>query len=428
MNSNHSLHHKNILENLHIGIIIHGKESEIIYANNAALKIMDMTWSEMTGQTISGYDWHFVDKYKKRLTKDNYPVAAVISSGKSVDNFELGVMHRGKIASWILCNASPEFDEEGLLSQIVVTLGDITHKHQYVPFKKIVDLANDVIVVTEAEKIKGTGHPIVYVNEAFTKLTGYSSKESVGKTPKMLQGEMTSVETRNRINTALEQQNPIRERIYNYSKTGMGYWLDMNIVPLHNAYGDVLYFAAIERDITNQQKKEDNLSVQASIDELTGLLNRRAFTEAADKTINAAIIQKNTLTVAMIDADYFKKINDCYGHHIGDKALCQLSEIMQSCFRKSDLLGRFGGEEFAIVITGCDEKEIFRKMNLFREKVASTPLEITPTSNTHLTISIGLAFLEKNDNNFTGLIKAADTALYQAKSSGRNKVCIHNKN
>jgi len=426
MNNNHSLNHKHILDNLHIGIIIHGKESEIIYANSVALRLMAMTWPEMTGQTISGYDWHFVDKYKKRLAKDNYPVAAVISSGKFIDNIELGVVHNGNIASWVLCNASPEFDEEGALSQVVVTLGDITHKHQYVPFKKIVDLANDVIIVTEAENTKDIGHKIIYVNEAFTKLTGYSRKEAIGKTPKMLQGELTSVATRKRINSALAQQSPIRERIYNYSKTGLGYWLDMNIMPLHNTKGELLYFAGIERDITKQQEKENSLTEQASIDELTGLLNRRAFTEAADNAINAAINQKSTLTLAMIDADHFKKINDNYGHDIGDQALCQLSAIMQSCFRKSDLLARFGGEEFVVVIAGCDEKKILDKMNQFREQVSRTLIEIATSSEINLTISIGIAFLEKNNNNLTDLIKAADIALYQAKDSGRNKVCVYN--
>ena len=97
---------------------------------------------------------------------------------------------------------------------------------------------------------------------------------------------------------------------------------------------------------------------------------------------------------------------------------------MQSCFRKSDLLGRFGGEEFIIIISGSEETQVLSKMNQFREKVANTSIAITPNNSINVTISIGLAFLEKTNNNFIGLVKTADTALYQAKSSGRNKVCI----
>jgi diguanylate cyclase (GGDEF)-like protein/PAS domain S-box-containing protein len=424
MNVNFSLDHKHLLDNLNVGIIIHGKMSEIVYANHSALNMMDMTWAEMTGKTVSGHNWHLVDKYSKPLLEEHYPVSMVMTSGKPIENYELGVMNKGSITSWILCNANPEFDKEGVLIQIVVTIQDITCKHESVPFKKIVDLANDIIVVTEAKRTEEEGHKIVYVNNAFTALTGYSEGEAIGKSPKMLQGEMTSADTRNRIGIALAKQQEISERIYNYTKEGKGYWLDMNIMPLHNSYGELLYFAAIERDITDQQEKEDTLSVEASIDGLTGLLNRRAFNRFADNAFNTALTQKHSLAVAMIDVDHFKNVNDSYGHDVGDKALFKLAQIMKSSFRKSDLLGRFGGEEFIMVISGCEEEKVLRKMNEFRERVSNSAIEITSTSSINLTISIGLSFLAKADDNFEGVVKKADTALYKAKSGGRNRVCI----
>ena len=100
---------------------------------------------------------------------------------------------------------------------------------------------------------------------------------------------------------------------------------------------------------------------------------------------------------------------------------------MCSCFRKSDLLGRFGGEEFAVIITGGDEKEILNKMELFRTKVSQTPINITSSHHINLTVSIGLAFLDTSNNSFTGLLKLADTALYQAKNSGRNRVSVYKR-
>jgi diguanylate cyclase (GGDEF)-like protein len=96
---------------------------------------------------------------------------------------------------------------------------------------------------------------------------------------------------------------------------------------------------------------------------------------------------------------------------------------MRSCFRKSDLLGRFGGEEFILVIAGSEKTQILNKMNEFREKVANTSIAITSNESINFTISIGLAFLDTTNNNFKSLVKTADVALYQAKSSGRNKVC-----
>ena len=229
----------------------------------------------MINQAITSHDCLLVDKYNKLLALEKHLVSIIMSSGQALNNYELGVMHKGELVSWILCNARLKRDEKGGVSQIVITLVDITQKHEHVPFKKIVDLANDVIIVTEAKKTKDISHEIIYVNNVFIKLTGHISEESIGQPPKMPQGEMSSLSTRKIIDASFKNIQPIRECIYNYSKTGVGFWLDMNIVPLHNSYGVILYFAAVERDITEQKEKENILSMQANRDSLTALLNRR---------------------------------------------------------------------------------------------------------------------------------------------------------
>jgi diguanylate cyclase (GGDEF)-like protein/PAS domain S-box-containing protein len=381
----------------------------------------------MTGQTVHSKDWNVVDKYKKVLPKERYPISIVMSTKQNVDNYEIGIMNKGNVVSWISCNAHPAFDDDGNIVQVVVILNDITNTHEEIPFKKIVDLASDIIVVTEAERTPNVGYKIVYVNNAFTELTGFESEEAIGSTPKMLQGESTSKKTTARLSKALYHKQAIKERIYNYTKAGRGYWLDINIVPMPNDYGEILYFAAIERDITTQQEKEENLFSQANRDTLTQLLNRRGFDKAAEIEIESALVQHYPLAFALADADYFKKINDTYGHDIGDKVLVELAKIMQSSFRKSDLLGRFGGEEFTIAMINCPEEEVLRKMNEFRERVANTSIEINSSSSIHLTISIGVAFLSKKNNNLKALIKSADSALYNAKGSGRNKVCTYSE-
>lgn len=421
MNDNKMHDYKSLLDNLKVGVIIHGRDSEVTYANEAALQMMDMTWAEITGQTISSVDWHLVDKYQRPLPPNLYPIAIAMEQKKPKENYTIGVMNKGHLVTWVMCNAHPQYNGVGELVQIVVTFYDVTDKYEPVPFKKIVDLASDVIVVTQAERAE-QGHQIVYVNKAFTKLTGYSEAEALGQSPNMLQGELTCTDTRHRIATALDQEEEIRERIYNYSKSGQGYWLDMNIVPLYNSGHELLYFAAIERDITEQQEKEDILSEQAYIDELTGLLNRRAFTQQAHIQICSLSKQGFPIAVAMIDADHFKKINDNFGHDIGDKALCELAKIMQSCFRKTDLLGRFGGEEFILLIGGCDNATVLKKMNMFREQVALNDIEISPASKITMTVSVGVGFVEAAEPNLEKLVKSADEALYRAKHSGRNKV------
>ena len=123
----------------------------------------------------------------------------------------------------------------------------------------VVRFANDIVIVTEAQPLDEPGPKIVYVNEAFTKLTGYKFDEVLGKTPRILQGPESDPETKSDIRAALEKKEPIRTSIVNYSKSGTKYWLDINIIPLKNEKGEVTHFAAIERDLTEIKEKNKQL-------------------------------------------------------------------------------------------------------------------------------------------------------------------------
>ena len=147
-------------------------------------------------------------------------------------------------------------------------------------FKDIIDEANDVIVVTKAFPITAPGPEIVYVNNAFTELTGYSSDEAIGGDPRMLQSTGTDPETRKIVRTALQKQEPVRVAIKNYSKSGEGYWLEMSILPLKNKAGEVTHFVAIERDVTESKELEFKLDRLSRHDPLSGLLNRRVLVKS----------------------------------------------------------------------------------------------------------------------------------------------------
>lgn len=123
----------------------------------------------------------------------------------------------------------------------------------------VVRFANDIVIVTEAQPLDEPGPKIVYVNEAFTQLTGYKLDEVLGKTPRILQGPESDPETKADIRAALEKKEPIRTSIVNYSKSGTKYWLDINIIPLKNKKGEVTHFAAIERDLTEIKEKNKQL-------------------------------------------------------------------------------------------------------------------------------------------------------------------------
>ena len=296
-----------LIESLQEGVVVHSKTTEVRYANPRALEILRLTKKQVEGKDAFDPQWRFIDSENKLLPHQDYPVNRVLTEKQPINNIEIGICDSSTDqVTWVLCNAYPQLDDNGDVEEVVVSFLDITNKKTDIPFEAIVANANDIIVVTEASPIEGNGPRIVYTNHAFSDLSGYTAEEAIGKTPRILQGEGSSIETRNRIREALAKKESIQERILNYSKSGSPYWLDMNIFPLENALGEVAYFAAVQRDISEQVAKESELKDIAQKDPLTDLLNRRGFYSAAKKRL--ALQPANTkASLAIIDIDYFKK-------------------------------------------------------------------------------------------------------------------------
>jgi diguanylate cyclase (GGDEF)-like protein len=240
----------------------------------------------------------------------------------------------------------------------------------------------------------------------------------------MLQGEGTSGQTRKAIRDSLDKKSSIQAQILNYSKSGKPYWLDLNIFPLKNDYGKITHFAAIERDVTEQKNYENALRELSIRDPLTTLLNRRGFFEVAKANFDQFKRNLSPMVIAMIDIDFFKKINDKYGHDIGDLALQHISQLMQDYFRKSDIIARMGGEEFAILMSNSEVTSCLVKFENFLRYLAKHPLSLDSDETISFTISVGLTQMRKDAKSVSGILKRADMALYEAKHHGRNRVYI----
>jgi diguanylate cyclase (GGDEF)-like protein/PAS domain S-box-containing protein len=279
-----------------------------------------------------------------------------------------------------------------------------------IPFWEIVTRANDIIIVTKANPLDPPGPTIVFVNEAFTRLTGYTAEEALGRTPRILQGKLTDKATKSRIKAALIKQVPIKEKILNYTKTGNPYWLDISLVPLRNDLGEVTHFAAIERDITETVLKEKKLLEESLTDALTGLNNRRGFTENAGVALLSAMKQSKPMTLAMIDIDHFKKVNDTFGHEAGDLVLKALSDTFRGAFRTTDIVGRLGGEEFVLLLADTKPVDCVRKLERLREKIARTEVSIPEGKQIHFTASFGVAEFLGPQDSLSELLKRADQA------------------
>jgi diguanylate cyclase (GGDEF)-like protein len=165
----------------------------------------------------------------------------------------------------------------------------------------------------------------------------------------------------------------------------------------------------------------------AMIDSLTGIFNRRAFMERAEKEYAIARRNGTPLALLMIDIDYFKRINDEFGHPTGDDVLVDVANILNSRLRKQDTLGRYGGEEFAILLPATDEAGAMALAEALRIAVGNTLLA-TGRNGVSATISIGATICQAScancDTGFYKLLDDADAALYQAKHGGRNRAVM----
>lgn len=182
-----------------------------------------------------------------------------------------------------------------------------------------------------------------------------------------------------------------------------------------------LSFAEIVVSTLENKIKEDMLASLAMTDGLTKLLNRRQFEKIFHREWHQAKVSPLPSFYLMIDIDWFKKVNDTYGHEIGDLVLVSLSDMLKSSLREQDVLGRYGGEEFCVYLSNMTGLDAHRTAERLRSKVEETPV-ITEAGTIHFTISIGVAQVLIEDANPDITVKRADQALYQAKNTGRNRV------
>lgn len=175
------------------------------------------------------------------------------------------------------------------------------------------------------------------------------------------------------------------------------------IYPLRNA---VTYLRAVE---------------MASRDPLTGISNRRALDHALPREIDIARRQSTPLALLMIDIDHFKRFNDCFGHTFGDDVLLAVAQTIARTIRRSDLLYRFGGEEFVVLASHTDRDGAQLLAERIREAVAA--ITTVRGRSIELSVSLGLASLLSNEGQ-DSLFERADQALYKAKQGGRNQTCV----
>ena len=289
-------------------------------------------------------------------------------------------------------------------------------------FSTIVNMAKDAVIVTKAEPIDDPGPEIIYVNKAFTEMTGYSSEEVIGKSPRILQSKETEQKEKLAIRRALEKKEAIRVTLRNYTKTGREYWIDLSILPLHDKDGKLTHFASIQRDITKQKNLERELQILCRTDPLTTAANRRAFEEMLSQEFSRFKRSRKEYALIMIDIDHFKSVNDEYGHSVGDKVLIEVTEKCKDSLRYHDIVARLGGEEFCILLPYTNAIQAKQIAERLRGKIESMQI-ISEGNRINVTVSVGLSLVCLDDSDGHDAMQRADQKLFEAKDLGRNTVC-----
>ncbi len=167
----------------------------------------------------------------------------------------------------------------------------------------------------------------------------------------------------------------------------------------------------------------EQMEALAMHDGLTGLLNRRAIEEYAEAEFNMADRKERAMSAILVDIDHFKGINDRYGHKVGDHALQQVAKVLREDLRKYDRVGRWGGEEFILILPDTLLQDAVMVAERIRLKTAETQISLENGETFSVHISLGVACTTSQFQSLTKFIDAADQALYQSKQSGRNRVC-----
>lgn len=279
--------------------------------------------------------------------------------------------------------------------------------------------ANDSIIIIDSRD------NIIFWNKAAERLFGYRSDEVIGR------------KKFHAILTLPEDREEAYKGMVEFGKSGTGPVLDSvselvaikksgEVFPVERAVAafqmDGSWYAVGSiRDITERKKNEEELRKLATIDSLTGLHNRRYFLELAENQLSQARRYSLSFCVCMFDIDHFKTVNDTHGHDVGDIVLREIAELCGSVVRETDVVGRLGGEEFAVTMLHTGLSEAMQAVERLRSRVEGHGIS-TKKGEIYVTISAGVTQLTAVAQSIGDLLKIADEALYDAKNSGRNKV------
>ncbi|WP_304544360.1 bacteriohemerythrin [Sulfurimonas microaerophilic] len=314
--------------------------------------------------------------------------------------------------NWILSRGKVlKRNEEGMAERIIGIHSDITER----------ELSSIIYQnSSQAMFICDQNNKIISINPAFTEITQYKLEDVIGKDPNILASGELDEEFYQRMWSDLFKHDSWSGEVINRRKDGELYIQELNINVVKNPQGLIDHYVGLFSDISEKKKSEDLIVKQANFDPLTDLENRRMFEKRLLEAISLSNRNKLPFAVLFIDLDHFKDINDTLGHVVGDSILIQVASRIKKEIRDTDVLSRFGGDEFTLLLSNIKNTTVIDRIAQNIIDSIKKPFEVQERT-LHLSASIGITLYPDDGRDNLSLLRNADQAMYQAKHSGRSK-------
>ncbi|HEY9861543.1 MAG TPA: EAL domain-containing protein [Candidatus Obscuribacterales bacterium] len=285
------------------------------------------------------------------------------------------------------------------------------------------ELSNIKLALDEAAivVITDTTGVIRYVNGKFCRLSQYPQAELLQQNYRMINSGYHPPEFFQTLWSTISQGKVWQGEIRNKAKDGSYYWVDTTIVPYLDEQGQPFQYLAIQFDITERKRIEERLRHDAFHDVLTGLPNRALFMARLSRAMEYVKRRSHSLfALLFVDLDYFKTLNDTWGHLVGDQLLVAIARRLESCLRIGDTVARFGGDEFTVLLENIKDVQDAIRVAERLQRELQLPFYLSG-HEILITASIGIALSSSDHNQPEDILRDADLALYQAKASGRTR-------
>jgi diguanylate cyclase (GGDEF)-like protein/PAS domain S-box-containing protein len=398
---------RKIADNSHIGIFIY--KEKYIYVNKTFCQLTGYTQDEL----YSMHPWELIEPslqepfkevVNKRLKGEEF-----YKEYNDIRIFTKDKQHKVFRASASTVHIAGSYAGLGTILEITDL---IRTQEKLIMYEQAIEQMDEMV------RISKPNGEIIFVNKAVSEHTGYTQEELLKTDNSIFKSGKHDEKFYQNLWQTILAGGIYRDTFINKKKNGQLYYEDQTITPIYDINSkEIKYFVSTGKDITENIKMLKELETLATVDSLTGIANRYMTNQALNDEIARAKRYDDSFALLMLDIDYFKEINDTYGHDIGDIVLQELSSVVASSIRESDIFGRWGGEEFLLIAPKITREDAIKLAEKLRHTV-----DIHNFSDVkNVTVSIGVTLYSK-DYDKEMLLKKVDDALYKSKNSGRNKV------